>query len=538
MRRASLLLLSFSFLLVAAGCKTETKKRPNIIVIMTDDHARNAISAYGSTMINTPNIDRIGKEGIIFHNAFVTNALCGPSRAVILTGKYSHINGFKDNQSTFDNKQMTFIKLLKEAGYYTSVVGKWHLVTEPAGFDYWNVLIDQGTYYNPDFVEMGDTTRKIGYTTDLITDEALKVLEKQTDDRPFCLMLHHKAPHRNWMPNFKHLGMFDGDTIPLPGTFFDDYSSRSDAAREQDMEIVNMFRSDDMKLILPAGSKDPGSGGGNGADGAKIWASNYNRFTEEQKQLWDAYYKPISDAFYKANPQGDDLKEWMYERYIKDYLACVASVDENIGRVLDFLEQKKMTDNTLVIYTSDQGFFLGEHGWYDKRFMYEESMGTPMVMRYPQRMGGGLSSYQLVLNLDIAPTILEAAGVNVPADMQGRSLLPLMGTAAPTEWRKSVYYHYYEYPYGWHNVKKHYGIRTERYKLIHFYNDINAWELYDLQEDPGEIHNIYDTADKSLIDSLKVELEKLRQEYHDTQEITSTDYPVRQPHSKIRDRKE
>jgi len=515
--------LLFLFLLVAIafGCKKpETRKRPNIIVIMTDDHAKNAVSAFGSKMINTPNIDRIAREGIRFNNAFVTNALCGPSRAVVLTGKYSHINGFKDNQSSFDNRQVTFIKLLKEAGYYTSVVGKWHLVTEPTGFDYWNILIDQGTYYNPDFIEMGDTTRKIGYTTDLITDEALKVLEKQTDEKPFCILLNHKAPHRNWMPNFKHFGMFDNDTIPLPETFFDDYSSRSDAARKQDMEIVNMYRSDDMKLILPSGSKDPGSGGGNGTDGAKIWASNYSRFTDEQKQLWDAYYKPISDAFYKSNPKGDDLKKWMYERYMKDYLACVTSVDENIGRVLEFLESRKMLDNTLIIYTSDQGFFLGEHGWYDKRFMYEESMGTPLVMRYPQRMAGQLVSDQLVLNLDIAPTILEAAGIDAPPDMQGRSLLPLMSTTPEKQWRKSVYYHYYEFPYGWHNVKKHYGIRTDRYKLIHFYNDIDAWELYDLAEDPKEIRNLIDDpSKKGLIDSLKLELEQLRREYRDTTQL-------------------
>ena len=510
----------FVFLFAAAlvGCnKPETEKRPNFIIIMTDDHAKNAISAFGSRMINTPNIDRIAKEGIKFNNAFVTNALCGPSRAVILTGKYSHINGFKDNESTFDNRQMTFIKLLKQAGYYTSVVGKWHLVTEPTGFDYWNILIDQGQYYNPDFVEMGDTTRRVGYTTDLITDKALKELDKQNDTKPFCLLLNHKAPHRNWMPNLKHLGMFDNDTIPLPDTFFDDYSSRSDAAKHQDMEIVNMFRSDDMKLILPAGAKDPGTGGGNGVDGAKIRNSNYERLNDEQKKIWDSYYGPISVAFYQSNPKGDDLKKWMYERYMKDYLACVASVDENIGRVLDHLEKKNMLDNTFIIYTSDQGFFLGEHGWYDKRFMYEESMGTPLVMRYPQRMTAGLESEELVLNLDIAPTVLDAAGVSIPQDMQGRSLLPLMNLTPEKTWRKSVYYHYYEFPYGWHNVKKHYGIRTDRYKLIHFYNDIDAWELYDLLKDPGEIHNLYnDPGMKATIDALKLELDELRREYKDT----------------------
>jgi arylsulfatase A-like enzyme len=512
----------FIVMLIAAAlvsCKQqETRRRPNFIVIVTDDHAKNAVSAFGSKMINTPNIDRIANEGIKFNNAFVTNALCGPSRAVILTGKYSHINGFKDNESTFDNRQMTFIKLLKEAGYYTSVVGKWHLVTEPAGFDYWNILIDQGQYYNPDFVEMGkDTVREIGYTTDLITDKALEELDKVNDTKPFCMLLHHKAPHRNWMPNLKNLGMFDKDTIPLPPTFFDDYSTRSAAAKDQDMEIVNMFRSDDMKLILSAGSKDPGSGGGNGVDGAKIWASNYERMTEEQRKIWDAYYGPISLAFYQNNPKGDDLKKWMYDRYMKDYLACVASVDENIGRVLERLEEKDMLDNTFIIYTSDQGFFLGEHGWYDKRFMYEESMGTPLVMRYPQRLTGGLESDQLVLNLDIAPTILEAAGVEIPKEMQGRSLLPLMNTIPEKNWRKSVYYHYYEFPYGWHNVKKHYGIRTDRYKLIHFYNDIDAWELYDLKNDPTEIHNLYEYPSmKAVTESLKIELEQLRKEYRDT----------------------
>jgi uncharacterized sulfatase len=322
------------------------------------------------------------------------------------------------------------------------------------------------------------------------------------------------------MPNFKHFGLFENDTIPLPDTFFDDYSTRSRAAKEQDMEIADMFHSSDMKLILPAGMKESGSGGGNGIDGAKIWASDYERFTEEQKKLWDNYYKPISDDFYKRNLKGDDLKKWMYERYIKDYLACVASVDENIGRVLDYLEQRQMLDNTFIIYTSDQGFFLGEHGWYDKRFMYEESMGTPMVMRYPQRMTGGLRSEELVLNLDIAPTILEAAGVNIPEDMQGRSLLPLMNTIPGKEWRNSVYYHYYEFPYGWHNVKKHYGIRTDRYKLIHFYNDIEAWELYDLRNDPSELKNIYDNPEnKQLVDSLKEELNKLREQYSDTAKL-------------------
>lgn len=499
----------------------EEKSRPNIIVIMTDDHAKKAVSAYGSKLVNTPNIDRIGKEGIRFNKAFVTNSLCGPSRAVILTGKYSHINGFRDNASTFDNTQPTFPKMLQRAGYYTAVVGKWHLITEPTGFDYWNIHIDQGSYYNPDMVEMGDTTRVTGYATDIVTDLALATLDKRPADKPFMLMLHQKAPHRNWMPNFKHFGVFDDDTIPLPATFYDDYATRSRAAGEQDMEIKNMFLSSDIKVMLKPGEKDPGSGGSNQQfPGERIWAGDYGRFNEEQRKMWDDYYRPITEQFYKSELKGKELEEWMYQRYMKDYLACVMSVDENIGRVFEYLEKNNLLDNTMIIYTSDQGFFLGEHGWYDKRFMYEETMGTPLLIRYPLRVSGGLVSDEMVMNLDLTPTILESAGIEVPSDLQGKSLLPLMSKAPEKDWRSAVYYHYYEYPYGWHNVKKHYGIRTDRYKLIHFYNDIDEWELYDLQTDPGEINNIYNNPEhQSLVDSLKQELYKLKEHYADTAKL-------------------
>lgn len=506
-------------LFVIVGCKTEQKQpvqRPNIIMIMTDDHAKNAVGAYGSKLIKTPNIDRLGNEGIRFENAFVTNALCGPSRAVILTGKYSHINGFRDNNDKFDNTQITLPKILQQAGYYTAVVGKWHLVTKPTGFDYWNILIDQGTYYNPDLVQMGDTIRKEGYTTDIVTDLALQTLDARPADKPFCLMLHQKAPHRNWMPNLKDLGAFDSTEIPAPPTLFDDYKTRSAAAREQDMEIRNMFHAYDLKLMMPEGLKDPGTGGHAGGDGRKFWQMDYQRFTDAQEKQWDAYYKPISDDFYKVKPTGKALEEWKYQRYIKDYLSCVLSVDENIGRLLVYLENKNLLDNTLIIYTSDQGFFLGEHGWYDKRFMYEESLGTPLLMRYPEKIKAGQVNHNLVMNLDIAPTVLESAGVAVPADMQGRSLLGLT-SSNDGQWRKGIYYHYYEFPYGAHKVKKHYGIRTDRYKLIHFYNDIDAWELYDLKTDPHEVNNLYGKKElQSLTDSLKIALNGLRVQYRDT----------------------
>jgi arylsulfatase A-like enzyme len=497
----------------------QVASRPNIIVIVTDDHAKNAVSVYGSKLIQTPNIDRLAKEGGRFENAFVTNALCGPARAVILTGRYSHLNGFRDNNDRFDNTQVTVPKLLKAAGYYTAVVGKWHLVTEPTGFDYWNILIDQGSYYNPDFVQMGDTTRQTGYATDLTTDFALQTLAARPADKPFYLMLHQKAPHRNFMPNLKDLGAFDSIELPAPPTLFDDYKTRSAAAKEQDMEIRNMFHAYDLKLKVPGNMKDPGTGGHPGGDGKKFWENDYKRFTDDQKKTWDAYYQPISDAFYKSNLKGKALLEWKYQRYIRDYLGCVKSVDDNIGKLLAWLEQQDLLDNTIIIYTSDQGFFLGEHGWYDKRFMYEESLGIPLMIRYPEKIKAGQVNKNLVMNLDIAPTLLEAAGVSVPKNMQGRSLLSLIGNPEQG-WRNSVYYHYYEFPYGAHKVKKHYGVRTDRYKLIHFYNDIDEWELYDLQNDPRELNNLYGKKDfKALTDTLKRELNKLRKHYLDTAKL-------------------
>jgi arylsulfatase A-like enzyme len=492
----------------------KTRRRPNILFIMADDHAERAISCYGHSLIETPQIDRIAKEGMRFNNSFVTNSICAPSRAVMLTGKYSHINGLRDNRDTFDGSQMTFPKYLQQAGYYTAVVGKWHLKSDPTGFDTWNILPGQGAYYNPILIENGKEVRHTGYVTEVITDQVIECLKNREKDKPFCVLYHHKASHRNWMPDLKHLDLFKDKEIPLPKTFYDDYSTRSAAAKEQDMEIKNMFLSLDMKLYPFAYEKDDNSGGSKGYDAEKDWLNIYNSLTDEQRKAWDAHYEPISRAFKEAGLEGEELTEWKYQRYMKDYLRCVASIDENVGRVLDFLDGTGLSKNTIVVYTSDQGFFLGEHGWYDKRFMYEESLSMPLLVWYPEEVPAGTLNDEMVLNLDFAPTFLDYAGVAIPPDIQGRSLRPLLKGQKDGDWRKSMYYHYYEYPHGWHDVKKHYGIRTQRYKLIHFYDDIDAWELYDLQRDPDELLNLYDSEDyQGIVEDLKKELRVLRQKY-------------------------
>ncbi len=487
---------------------------PNIIVIFTDDHAKNATSIYGSDLIQTTNIDRIGKEGIVFTNSFVTNSICGPSRAVLLTGKYSHINGFKDNHDQFDTSQETFPKLLQRNGYETSIVGKWHLKNKPTGFDYWNILIGQGHYYNPTFVNNGDTLDYEGYVTDITTDLALDVLENRDQNKPFCLFYHHKAPHRNWMPDSKHFDEFADKDIPFPETFYDDYSSRTSAAHLQDMEVVNMNLSNDFKLQPQHYESHTGTGGMATFNAEVGWAGNYNRMNAEQKAAWDERYDPIGESFKEAKLSGEALDKWKITRYLRDYLACVKSVDNNIGRVLDYLDKNELTENTIVIYTSDQGFYLGEHGWYDKRFMYEESFGTPHVMRYPKKIKAGQLSDEFVVNIDHAATLLDYAGIEVPAEIQGTSIRPLCEASTPDNWRQSVYYHYYQST-GWHTVKKHYGVRTNRYKLINYYED-NEWELYDLDTDPNELSNEYANADYAqIVLDMKLELRRLQQEYKD-----------------------
>jgi len=468
------------------------KRAVNILFIMTDDHAAHAMSCYGSRINKTPNLDRIAKEGMRFSNCFCTNSICAPSRAVILTGKYSHVNGVIDNAVTFDGAQQTFPKLLQQAGYETAIIGKWHLKTDPTGFDYWNILPGQGVYYNPVTIEMGQRKKHQGYVTDIVTDQALQWLRARKGDTPFCLMLQHKAPHREWEPGPKQLSLYKDEKIPEPDTLFDDGSGRGRAAKEQDMTIEKTMNSTDLKLVTP------------------------NNLAPERKERWEAAYRPENKAFEEAKPQGKDLVRWKYQRYIKDYLRCVASVDENVGRVLDYLDESGLARDTVVVYTSDQGFYLGDHGWFDKRFMYEESLRMPLLVRHPGEIRAGAVNEDIVLNLDFAETFLDCAGVTVPGDMQGRSLRPLLQGRTPEDWRSSMYYHYYEYP-AVHSVKRHYGVRTRRYKLIHFYNDIDEWELYDLKNDPDELHNIYnDPQHVDTVKELKAELTRLRTQYKDT----------------------
>ena len=475
------------------------RKRPNIIFIMADDHDSQALSCYGSKINKTPNLDRIAKEGMLFKNCFCTNSICAPSRAVILTGKYSHLNGVIDNIVEFDETQRTFPKLLQTSGYETAMIGKWHLKSAP-GFDYWNVLPGQGDYHNPTFIEMGQQKKHTGYVTDLITDFTIDWLANRTSDKPFCLMYHHKAPHRNWEPDEKHAKMYEDIDIPIPETFDDDYSTRSRAAREQEMTIEHHLSPKDLKIAPP-----------------KDWAGS--------PRDWDSlghkgeYWPPPN------NLEGDALKKWKYQRYIKDYLRCIASIDDNIGRLLDWLDSNGMAENTIVIYTSDQGFYLGNHGWFDKRFMYEESLRMPLLVRWPKVIKAGSVNTDIVLNLDFASTFLDFAGAALPADIQGRSLRPILKGKTPSNWRKSMYYHYYEYP-GWHAVKRHYGVRTKRYKLIHFYYDIDAWELYDFQKDPHELNNVYDNpAYADIVKRLETELRRLQKKYGDSDELAKQFLP-------------
>jgi len=473
--------------LALSGCLesavTGSTTQPNIIFIMTDDHASHAMSCYGSKVNKTTNLDRLAEEGMRFNNCFCTNSICAPCRAVILTGKYSHLNSKTTNlrNEPFDGSQQTFPKLLQAAGYQTAMIGKWHLRSEPTGFDYWKILPGQGKYHNPDVIEMGQKKNYAGYVTDLITDFCMDWLKNRNSKKPFCLMYHHKAPHREWEPDEKHKQQFKDRDFPLPATFDDDFSTRCVAAKEQAMTIEHHMNARDTKGEPPAG---------------------------------------LSRR---------EIKLWKYRRYMQDYLACIASVDDNTGRFLDFLQQQGLADNTVVVYTSDQGFYLGDHGWFDKRFMYEESLRMPLLIRWPNRIKPGSVNEDMVLNLDFAPTFLEMAGVRVPADIQGESIKSILLGKTPGHWRTSMYYHYYEYP-GAHSVKRHYGIRTQRYKLIHFYYDIDCWELYDLEKDPHELNNVYsDPAYAKMVKKLTKELRQLQAKYKDSDELAHSMLPSRPP---------
>jgi arylsulfatase A-like enzyme len=454
------------------------QSRPNILFIMSDDHASHAMSCYGSVINQTPQIDRIAEEGMRFDNCFCTNSICTPSRAVILTGTYNHINHVTTLSTHMDNRLLTFPKLLQKAGYQTAVIGKWHLgqgpAHEPAGFDFWRVLPGQGLYHNPEMIDRQGRRIWNGYVTDLITDMSIDWIKGRDKERPFCLLCHHKAPHRPWEPDEKHAEMYADIDIPAPVTFDDDYSNRASAAEAATMRIDRDLNATDLKQPVPAG------------------------LTPAEEKLWK------------------------YQRYIKDYLRVVASIDDNVGRLLDVLDAQGLTENTLVIYTSDQGFFLGDHGWYDKRFMYEESLRMPFIVRYPREIKPGGINRDIVLNVDFPATFLDLAGIEIPTSFQGRSFRPLFVGQVPENWQKSLYYRYWMHK-AHHNVYAHYGVRTLRYKLIYYYADALGqpgaidetyepeWELFDLDSDPYELNNVVDNpAYGSVVKELKEELHRLQ----------------------------
>lgn len=552
-QKLNLLLLSTA---ACAGCssrQTAEPIRPNILYIMCDDHSYQTISAYGSAVSQlapTPNIDRLANEGMLFNRAFVENSLSAPSRACLMTGLYSHQNGQRQLFEGVDSTKTFFTELLHDAGYETGIVGKWHLLCEPKGFDYYHVLDDQGQYYNPTFKSKetnGEYVREEGYATSLITQHAIEFMDHRDKDKPFCLMVHHKAPHRNWMPEQKYLDLYEEMEFPVPETFWDEYETRGVAARTQKLNIAGA-----MELIQDLKVEEL-------YDSTKVedkfsyrcLMGELGRLTPEERAAWDKHYKPRNQKFLDAKLTGKELALWKYQNYMKDYLRCIKSIDDSVGELLAYLEKEGLLENTLIVYTSDQGFWMGEHGWFDKRFMYEESFRTPLLIRYPEKIKAGSRCEALVQNVDFAPTLLNVAGVEVPEVMEGHSLMPLFDGKTPADWRKSIYYHYYDYP-TFHLVRRHDGVRTDRYKLIHFYGkggeagatpnmlkpgtrenrvfnmlknanyfpktseDINYNELYDLQEDPHELNNLYG---KPGYEAVTAELQGLLDQYRETLKI-------------------
>lgn len=513
MNKILLVLLVFLF-----ACKHKVKReivceKPNIVFILSDDHATNAISAYNKKYqpyFSTPNIDRLAQEGGILKNMFCTNAICGPSRASIITGKYSHKNGYYKNYrgGRFDANQWTFPKELQKSGYKTALVGKWHLASEPQGFDYFKYHIahgEQGVYWDPLYNENGNHVKEKGYATNVSTDIALDWLEKN-NAKPFCLFLQYKAPHREWSPDEKYKKLWERETLPIPDNFEDTYSERESTAGEAHMTMDYLNRKD-LKMKIPSG------------------------MTKKQVKKWLDYgNKPDQVAEPVSGLRKIELRRWKFQMYIKDYLRTIKSVDDNIGRVLEYLDTNELTENTIVIYVSDQGFFLGEHGWFDKRFMYEEALRMPFLIRYPKKIQPGTVLNDITSNIDIAPTILDMVEAHVPDEVQGNSFFQNLKGSTPSDWRQSMYYHYYEYPL-WHNVQPHYGIRTERYKLIYYYYHKPIWEFYDLKTDPKEMHNLIEVdVYKTKIDSLKFELASLKNyygngmNYQELKKITDKDF--------------
>lgn len=549
--KSILSLAALSCVTAAYAQQQKAQQHPNIVYIMCDDHAYQCISAYGSALSKlapTPNIDRLAERGMRFDRAFVENSLSTPSRACLMTGQYSHQNGQRQLGEGIDTTRTFFTELLQKAGYQTAVVGKWHMGCDPKGFDYYHVYNDQGQYWNPQY-RGTDTNNEFvveeGYSTDLTTDHALSFIEHRDLSKPFCLLLHHKAPHRNWQANLKYLGMYDDVEFPMPENFYDDYATRGSAARTQKMSVTRDMRwEQDFKVPEMLDLNNPDS-----KDSYNALMGEINRMTPEQRSAWGRYYFPRNRRLLEAQLKGKDLDNWKYQVYIRDYMSVIASVDESVGRVLDYLDKNGLTDNTMIVYTSDQGFYMGEHGWFDKRFMYEESLRTPLIVSYPGHTKPGSVCNRLVQNIDYAPTFLALAGVQQPKDMPGRSLVPVLANGDNVKnWRQSIYYHYYDYP-TYHMVRKHDGVRTERYKLIHFYGKggldavsenkyqnvpgtreygtmkglesigyfepkdeaVDYCELYDLQADPHEQNNIFGKpGTEKIMKQLQRELDKYR----------------------------
>ena len=500
---------------------TPNSTKPNILFIMSDDHAYQAISAYSDKLIKTPNIDRIANEGMLFTNACVTNSICAPSRATILTGKHTHLNGKIDNITPFDTTQITFPQLFQKAGYQTAMYGKLHFGNNPKGVDDFMILPGQGSYINPDFItQKGDTTIT-GYATDIITDLTINWLDKKRDkDKPFMMMYLHKAPHRAWWPRADKFKEFTQKTFPEPESLFDDYRNRGTAAKTAEMNLLTHMKYGHDSKIRPETIEEMG-GVEPKVRSIKGFERAHRRLNEEQRKLYDPIIDSINNVFKNNWPTFDDKQKmrWKYQRYMQDYLACISSVDDNVGRVLDYLDESGLSENTIVVYTSDQGFYLGEHGWFDKRFAYDESFKTPLLIKWPNQIAPGTTNDEMVQNLDFAQTFLEAAQIDAPEDMQGESLIPLL-KGDTSKWnRESVYYHYYEYP-GEHTVKRHYAIVNKAYKLIYFYYDVDEWELYDRLKDPQEMNNVFNDPNYAdVVKDMKIKLAELRVKYKDSKEL-------------------
>jgi len=523
MKKLSILIAFLTGVLILAGCaqQKEPSTPPNIIFIMADDHAYQALSAYSDHLMQTPNIDRIAHEGMLFSNACVTNSICAPSRAVILTGKHSHINGKIDNRFPFDTTQVTFPQLFQAAGYQTAMFGKLHFGNNPKGIDEFKILPGQGNYYNPDFITNEGDLHVEGYTTDVITDLTLDWMKNRRDpEKPFLMFFLHKAPHREWLPAERHFREYIHKRFPEPPTLFDDYEGRGSAAREAEMNILEHQNWAGDSKLDPKVMEELGIEPTTNWD-TRAWTNNLRRMTEAQRKAWNEVYVSMNEEFKQMYPtmSREDLMRWRYQRYMQDYLACIAAVDEGVGRLLEYLDEEGLTENTVVVYTSDQGFYLGEHGWFDKRFIYDESFKTPLLIRWPGVVEPGSTSDQMVQNLDFAQTFLDMAGIEAPDDMQGESIVPLL-KGEDEKWdRDAVYYHYYEYP-AVHMVKRHYGIVTREFKLAHFYYDVDEWELYDRMKDPMELNNVYeDPAYAGEVADLKEKLAALRVKYKDSGEL-------------------